>query len=100
MESYPAARYASAAEMHTALAGDLVGRVWHRVPPDTGHDRCWREVGSGTTHGVCVISRPDGRFDIDTRRASGAGTRVLDHCHEGINKTKLASTLRGVFERL
>jgi serine/threonine-protein kinase len=96
----PAARYASAAEMHTALAGDLVGRIWHRVPPDAGHERCWREAGSGTTHRVCVLARPDGRCEIETRRASGSGTRVLDHCHARVGKAQLASTLRGVFGRL
>ena len=62
--------------------------------------RCWMEFGSGTTHQVCVITRTDGHFDVDTRRASGSGTRVVEHCDERVRESKLASTLRGVFERL
>ena len=94
-------RYASAAEMHTGLAGDLVGRIWQRVSPHRrGHVRCWSEIGTGTTYQVCVLERPDGLSDIETRRATGAGTRVVDHCHARVPTGKLTSTLKRTFEHL
>lgn len=94
-------RYATARDMHEDLGRHGLGRIWQRIVPHPGHDRCWEEQRTrraGATHRVCVTRDPVGAFAIETRRASGA--RILRYCRSAANEPQLAVRLRDVFDHL
>jgi serine/threonine protein kinase len=102
MAASPGGRYASWREMHEDLGRHGLRRIWQRRPPHPGHDRCWIEhpSGSGVSYQVCVTVDAQGHFQIETRRATGAGSRVLNYCLSARNESQLAVRLRDVFDHL
>lgn len=93
-------RYQAWLDLHEALGHPmLVRRSWARTAPHSGHLYCWIEFGSGTTHRVCVWGAGSG-FEVETRRASGAGTRVAALCGIARNDKALRVRLRRTFDSL
>lgn len=103
MARAPQDRYQDWREMHDDLGRPgVVAGVWRPSTPHAGHDACWTEVrrASGLLHSVCVM--PDGArtFEVETRRTAGAKTRVGDHCHSGVPRSRLPTVLRRAFDNL
>ncbi len=96
-------RYQTWRELHDALGDpNLVRRSWERIAPHLNHLLCWVEQGAGvgTTHQVCVWDAGSGRFDVETRRATGARSRVTAHCGTVANERALRVHLRRTFDHL
>jgi serine/threonine-protein kinase len=97
----PASRYSTWREMHAELGrSGVVSRVWRQHRPHPGHDRCWVETSrlSGLPHDVCVLPKDARHVDIEVRCASGAKRRVARMCRARVETTRLAVTLRDVFD--
>jgi serine/threonine protein kinase len=93
-------RFQTWQELHDQLGHpNLVRRSWARIAPHAGHTNCWLEAGQGTTHQVCVW-QAGGQFEVETRRATGAQSRVQAHCGIAKNQSALAIRLRKTFDHL
>jgi serine/threonine-protein kinase len=93
-------RYQTWRDLHDALGHSrLVRRSWERIAPHPNHLLCWIETGSGTIHRVCVWHTVRG-YEIETRRAIGAGSRVTSYCGRAPSDAALRVFLRRVFDRL
>lgn len=98
----PADRYQSWREMHDDLGRrGVVSRLWEKVQAHADHDSCWQQShqGGGSLHEVCVLPEA-AAFSIETRRTTGARTRVVSHCHRDVKRNQLPVRLRGVFDSL
>lgn len=94
-------RYQSAMEMHVDLATVYVGRLWQPIGPHPGHRACWTEapVARRTPYALCVV--PTGsRFAIETRRATGARSRVATACLDNLRERRIPLELRRIFALL
>ena len=103
MALQPGSRYLTWRHMHEDLGRvGVVGNVWRRTPPHTGHDRCWDQVRStrASLHEVCVIGTGTNRLDVDVRHAGGAGRRIRGMCRTGVDDRRIAVALRDVFDHL
>jgi serine/threonine protein kinase len=99
----PADRYSTWRQMHADLGrAGVVGHVWRRRTPHSGHDRCWVQVRSlrGALHEVCVIATGANHSDVEVRHATGAGHRVRRLCKSGVDTRRLAAALRDVFDHI
>jgi eukaryotic-like serine/threonine-protein kinase len=96
-------RYQSWRDLHDALGHpNLLRRSWERIGPHPGHTSCWLEFApdAGTSHQVCVWDIGAGRFEIETRRSTGAKSRVTAHCGIVANQHALRVRLRRTFDQL
>lgn len=103
MASAEADRYQTPREFHDALGHpDLVRRSWQRVGAHPNHVYCWLEqsLGPATTHQVCVWDAGGDRFEVETRRATAAGSRVTAYCGASRNQQALWVRLRQTFDHL
>jgi eukaryotic-like serine/threonine-protein kinase len=100
MSVRPDDRYANADEMQEALARVRLTSAW-QPEPRTSTELAWRQVGpvNGTTHHVRVRSNGT-RFDIETKRATGAMTRVTALCYSSVPRANFAARLHHVFKTL
>lgn len=98
----PVDRFESAEAMANALVTPSpFKRVWERIPAHSGHYCCWEEVRTrGTRLQVCVVAGASPRFTIETRRSSGAQTRLRDYCRLASNESALRVTLRDIFDHV
>jgi serine/threonine-protein kinase len=90
-------------EMHEALGQHgVVSRVWRRHSPHNGHEQCWDEIGpnSATRHAVCVFAKTAKLAGIEVRHADGAQHRITSKCRESVDRGRLGSSLRDVFDHL
>ncbi len=92
----PTTRFASAEDMNIALGRLDLGRRPARTATHDGHVSCWADAPqTGPARETCVVE-VNGRFDITTRRASGARTRITELCRSGVARVDLATELRRV----
>jgi serine/threonine protein kinase len=102
MNLNPALRYESARAMHEALGGPRPRYTWGMRVPHPHHERCW----GGVTHrgtpalAVCLIPSGDTQYDIETRRETGARTRIQAHCHSALSPARVGVLLRRIFGAL
>ena len=99
----PGFRYPTWRDMHADLGRvGVVGNVWRRTPPHSGHDRCWVQLRPVhvSLHEVCVVGTGANRFDVDVRHAGGAGRRIRGMCRTGVGGGRLEVALRDVFDHL
>jgi len=102
MADDPKDRYQSASAFHAAL-GDLphFPIEWSRAGPHAGHEACWEGTHLGHAQDLTVcVTRADGGFAYETRKAEGAKHRLVASCGIAANETKLAVRLREVFDSL
>jgi hypothetical protein len=93
-------RYQTWRDLHDAPGHPrLVPRSWEPVAPHPNHLYCWIEIESGTTHQVCAWDA-GGRYEIETRRMTGAGSRVTAFCGTAQGKRALGVFLRRTFDGL
>ena len=94
-------RYQSAKEMHVDLATVDMGRLWQPMVPHPGHRACWSEepVDRRTPHAICVVSSGP-RFAIETRRATGARSRIAAACLDNLRERRVPVELRRIFALL
>ncbi len=103
MALQPSDRYTGWRNMHEDLGRPgVVGHVWRRQTPHSGHLRCWAQVRAthGSLHRVCVIGTGVNQADVDVRHATGAGRRVTTMCRESVEERRLSVALRDVFDHL
>lgn len=97
----PADRYTTAREMHQAL-GQVTprDRAWSPRATHPGHDRCWESSAGDGRQGlvVCVTATASG-YDIETRRSSGARSRLRAFCGTANTEPRLRVFLRDLFQR-
>lgn len=94
-------RFPTPAAMYGALGRLRLTSAWQPVTPHPGDLRCWiQHVTRGhTPHHVCVAQKGV-QHSILTKRASGAQTRVLALCLDGVPKARLPRELRRAFGEL
>jgi serine/threonine protein kinase len=94
----PNDRYPNPHAMQEALSRVRLASVWQPSPPTAG-GQTWRQFISGTAHEV-TVSENGTRFDIETRRATGAKTRVVASCKTGVTRAALPVRLHQIFRSL
>lgn len=102
MHPDPNERFETPRHMREALVGTMRSRIWTRIPPHSGHDRCWRSEGTRAYRGlsVCVMDDLKGGFEIETRRLEGSRSRIRNCCRTVKGERRLLIELRDIFQRL
>lgn len=95
----PAARFASVVELDAAIGG--VGsprRRWDRRSPHSGHEQCFRGVGSSAAIELCVVAqeRP-GTVALRHQYASGRSLAKHDRV---VTRARLAAAIRSTIRAI
>lgn len=99
----PDNRYQSWRQMHDDLGWPgVVANVWRRIQPHSSHEACWVELrrATGSLHQICVSPDSATTVQIETRRAGGAMTRVVEHCHTNVPRSRLPVLLRRALDKV
>jgi serine/threonine-protein kinase len=97
MAPSPSDRFGSAEQLSMDLSRVDLGRQWARIPSHVGHESCWTDAPGGRAARTVCVTLSAGRYQILTRRATGAGSRIRNLCLTEIVPRRLGIELRRVF---
>lgn len=93
----PNSRYASAADLDSALGGRaLPARVWTRIRPHTGHEQCFTGAKGSSNIEICSLpNQTHSRLAIVARHA--ISKREIVKAQRTVTRSRLPAGLRSAF---